>query len=80
MNDIQFSIYPNPATQNYVKVKSESEISEISIYSMSGTLIRNLIASGNKIEYLDVSMLSPGIYIVSIKSDGKAYRQKLIRK
>ncbi len=78
-NDL--SIYPNPVAQLlYIGKESDKKYSEISIIDLSGKLIlqkRDHYAG----KAIDVSALVPGTYIiVSKSSEGKVYKNKLIKK
>lgn len=74
-----FSIYPNPASGNFIKVKGEKEIGQISIFSMTGKLCYQVEAAGKEISFVDVSSLDSGVYIIRIETEGKYFQQKLIR-
>ena len=71
----KISIYPNPASEQiFITTDNESEfVSSVNISDLSGRLL--LTASSDKI---DVSELSPGIYLVSIKTNSAAHTGKLI--
>lgn len=73
-----FRIYPNPVTSNFLKLKAEQEIDLINIYCLSGELVSTREASGADV-FVDVSMLSPGTYIIKIEMDGRQYEQKMIK-
>lgn len=75
------SIYPNPVAQLlYIGKESDKRYSEISIIDMSGKLILQK-KDHQPGKAIDVSSLVPGTYmIVSKTTDGKVYRNKLIKK
>lgn len=66
-------IYPNPAA-NTLNVRSPYPGAEIEIYTLTG---QKLIATNQ--QQIDVSGLSPGIYILTLKHDSKVYKTKFIK-
>ncbi len=69
------NIYPNPASnQLYVKLKS-SDLIRFEIRSISGKIIKegSLISSN----YIDVSRINSGTYIIKISVGNSLYRQKI---
>ncbi|MFR9166501.1 MAG: T9SS type A sorting domain-containing protein [Dysgonomonas sp.] len=70
-------IYPNPFI-DYIYVEGASGNTDVKITDISGKTVLDKSADSNQI---DVSSLSPGIYIVSVKTaDGDTYIQKMIKK
>ncbi len=74
-----FSIYPNPVSGNYLKLKANQSIGDITIYSMNGELCHKSNAGGTNTAFVDVSKLNAGTYIIKIMLDGKLVQQKMIR-
>jgi len=60
-NNSRISLFPNPVKNNLYVVTAKNEIDRVEIYSMSGLLI-----SVHKSTSIDVSKLSPGIYIARV--------------
>jgi len=75
-----FKIYPNPVTQNFLKIEAGQSMGEISIYSLNGEVCQQANASGSEMAIVDVSMLGAGTYVIKIKVDGKFYHQKMIKR
>lgn len=69
------NIYPNPASnQLYVKLKS-SDLVHFEIRSVSGKIIKEgALVSSN---YIDVSRINSGTYIIKIRVGNSLYRQKI---
>ena len=69
------NIYPNPASnQLYVKLKS-SDLVHFEIRSISGKIIKEgTLASTN---YIDISRINSGTYIIKIRVGNSSYRQKI---
>jgi hypothetical protein len=59
------NIYPNPV-QNTLNIISEIPFDKLKIYTLQGELIYE-----TKINKIDVSLLSTGVYFISVKIDGK---------
>lgn len=59
---ISFSLYPNPAVESF-KINSASKILSVSIYNLSG----NLVKSFDSQDSYNVANLGTGLYLVSIQ-------------
>ena len=71
-----FSIGPNPASDRVMIITSDNSIiSECRIFSLSGALICTRKPEDN---FLDVSDLAVGIYLVEVESEGVVGREKLV--
>ncbi|MEA3495047.1 MAG: T9SS type A sorting domain-containing protein [Bacteroidota bacterium] len=78
-----FSIHPNPSKGLFTVDYSISKISEviIQIMDMNGVLLKEYIKynnPGNYSEHFDISQLSSGIYLCSIKTSTFTKTIKLI--
>ena len=58
----QLAIYPNPA-KDVLKINNISDNQEVTIYSISGTIIKKVSVSGDA--EINISELRPGMYVVS---------------
>jgi hypothetical protein len=76
--DSHFSIYPNPAT-DWVSVINTglTDIEAISVYDMNGKII---ISETVPVNFLNVSEMSSGMYIVKIISRSESRLIKLLVK
>jgi hypothetical protein len=78
-NGEKFSIYPNPAinmfTLNINNLANESI--EVNIYNIAGKLVKSVVVNED-INQVDISNLSDGIYVVSVKTNNLIENQKLI--
>lgn len=69
------SFYPNPASKTLTVIVSRK--SEISIYNLSGTIVyANYLIKGK--QFIDISSLSSGTYIIKIKNNIEVNTGKLI--
>lgn len=69
------SVYPNPAT-DVINVKSDSKITQISIYDFAGKVVKTTAETS-----VNVENLAKGSYVVSIKyADGTTESKKVIKK
>jgi PQQ-dependent dehydrogenase (s-GDH family) len=77
-NDKSIDIYPNPAINYFVIYNYKLSTQQITLYDISGKLIRNI--QGKELATrVDVSNLSNGVYVLSIKGiDGKNLRTEKI--
>ncbi|MGK0211301.1 MAG: hypothetical protein ACI9D4_001625 [Polaribacter sp.] len=85
VNDLfseQFLIYPNPV-ENILKIDmlESFEDLEISIYSIEGRLLISEEIKNNTTAYsIDLSLLTPSIYFLKIRSeDGKEISKKIVK-
>ncbi|MGA9211695.1 T9SS type A sorting domain-containing protein [Kaistella sp.] len=69
------SVYPNPAT-DVINVKSDNKISLISLFDISGKLVKTTAEST-----MNVQDLAKGSYVVSVKyADGTTETKKVVKK
>ena len=72
-----FSIFPNPAT-NQLNIQSENvAIQHLEIFNLSGK--RVLQQTYNATEAIDVSSLAKGLYIIKIETDSGSFTKKLVK-
>lgn len=68
-------IYPNP-TSNILKVETSLTIDKVEVYNVIGRKIDTLLFNNNEV---DVSDLTPGIYLLKIHSEGSIGAKKFIK-
>ncbi|HSD07222.1 T9SS type A sorting domain-containing protein [Flavobacterium sp.] len=70
------NLYPNPVTAGKVYISSKKELDkEIIIFDVLGKKVLQTIISDKE---LNVSNLSPGVYIIKIKEEESTSSRKLI--
>jgi hypothetical protein len=73
------SLYPNPASSIiYIENTSTLAINAISIYSINGSLLREL-NDGQNFETIPVSDLASGVYFIKIKCNDKVVTKKFVK-
>jgi len=73
-----FKLYPNPATADVVYVTTEkNDAKKVKIFDVFGELVLSDRIT-NKI--LDISRLSPGVYVVQVTENEKSINRKLVIK
>jgi hypothetical protein len=78
-NDNHVFMYPNPGN-DYLNIKSNSEISRIEFFKLQGQLIKSLTTKNTEVS-IPISELTSEIYFVKIYlSNGKLWVDKLIKK
>lgn len=70
---IEFKVYPNP-TSDYLNIYSEEQILDVIIFNVQGKQV--LKSSQNR---LDVSSLSPGVYLLKIQTNTGSDLMKFIK-
>lgn len=72
------SFYPNPATNGKIFISSKSAAAkEVEIYDVLGKKVFQTISSSKEV---NISMLSPGVYIIKIRENDHNATRKLIIK
>ncbi len=71
-----FNLYPNPVSNGKVYVTSKNDLDkEIQIFDILGKKVLQTTLSSKE---LNVSNLSPGVYIIKIKEEDASTTRKLI--
>lgn len=76
MKNTQISIFPNPADNGFY-LPTNVSVDNFSIYDIRGALVLRALNANN---YVDVSKLQKGIYIVQLQAKEGIYQVKLIKK
>jgi len=74
--DNSVKIYPIPA-KNWLNIESEEEMREIRVYNLLGKEVLKL-EIGNLENQVDVSRLQSGIYYVTVETEKKEYKAKVV--
>jgi len=78
MADIAVSLYPNPVG-DLLTVTAETEISTICIYSMGGTILL-MQEAGSRKTTINMSGMSPGVYIIRIFTREGSFPRMVVKK
>lgn len=73
----EFIVYPNPVSDGFRLNTSEKNV-RISIYDLSGSLLLTKQISGN--EYINISTLPQGMYMVRVTTEMGMITKKVIKK
>jgi len=74
-----FKIYPNP-TAGIVKIEFDSMLkigSEISLFNVSGRLLKNYYVNNLQDQSLNLSEFGPGTYFLSLEVEGERLSKKV---
>jgi hypothetical protein len=72
------SLSPNPASQNItISLTNNKEALTMQIVDMSGKVVKSAILS-NQVNYVSLTGLSQGLYLVKLKGISETYTEKLI--
>lgn len=73
-----FKLYPNPATSNTVYITTtDNAHKNVRIYDVFGELVLTDRLTGHR---LDISRLSPGVYVVQVHEGQRSSNRKLVVK
>ena len=79
-NNLQFSLYPNPANQQ-TKLELNQKLQKpasLIIYSLEGKQVRSMmIAAGTKQMIISLDRMAPQLYMVVLRNEDGEIRQKL---
>ena len=75
-NNVEMIVYPNPVS-NVLKIKTDEEIQQISIFNMNGSLVKTL---NNNVNSIDLTHLNRGIYLVKVYTKHGIITKKIIKK
>lgn len=76
MKNDEILVYPNPST-GIINISAKNKISSIKIYSHMGKIVKNYGNLSNQ-HQLDLSLLSKGVYFISILSNDKTTTSKIV--
>jgi len=73
------SLYPNPVINKlFIKTNLKTDIKQVKIFDLNGRLLNDLVSYNEN--YVDLSDLSPGIYIIHLLlSNNTIYTTKIIK-
>ena len=75
---VGFKLYPNPALADVVYVTTEkNNLKEVRIYDVFGELVLTDKLTGKA---MNISRLSPGVYVVQVTENDKSITRKLVVK
>jgi hypothetical protein len=74
-----FVLFPNPVTSTLQLLSKAPLEREMLIFDITGRLVRNYLLT-NMQESIDISQLTPGVYVVAIYENGKrVFVQKVVK-
>lgn len=73
----KFVIYPNPVTSTAYISTNASAITRVTIYNLSGTLVKQFAGGEN---YLNLSGLNRGSYLVRVQTNDGDFQQIIVKK
>ena len=74
LTDITLLVYPNP-TKDYISINSNEHIITVDVYSLNG---KRIIHKQQATQGLDLSQMSPGVYILQVETAHKTYSRKIM--
>ncbi len=77
-NDLQ--LYPNPANEQlYVRYETTTKNAVVEIYDVTGQLVKQEKMNFSSTQQIDISNLSPGLYVLKITDGKKVNAQRFIK-
>ncbi|WP_183148134.1 T9SS type A sorting domain-containing protein [Chryseobacterium nematophagum] len=77
MKDDIVDIFPTP-TKDLITISSRENLKSYNIFDASGKMVLSSFLKGNKKE-IDLSILKPGNYIITIETETKTINEKIIK-
>ena len=75
-----FSLYPNPANNQLSVISYQQGKFSIDIYDALGQhVFSQQPAASSQQLLIDISDLNPGVYMLSVKADGKSFSKKIVK-
>ena len=71
---LEFTVYPNPS-RNYINIETQDLVKYVTIYNLQGMRVKET----TKINTVDVSSLSTGLYFVEVSTETERSVQKFIK-
>ncbi|WP_062122372.1 RICIN domain-containing protein [Geofilum rubicundum] len=76
----EIAMFPNPVVSSLtIAIPGDYEQVAVQVFDISGKTVLSTVVSGGESE-LDLSMFTPGIYLVNISGDEWSVNQKIIKK
>ena len=75
----QYYVFPNPA-DDVINVVAPSEIKRVEVFSASGQQVVNLLTAQLNNVTVDVSNLTPGVYVVKTHTTTGTEVQRIIKR
>ena len=76
---VDVNIYPNP-TSSILNLKvNNQQIKEVKIYNLMGKEVVKKSSRESKIENINISQLSTGMYLIQIKTDVSTFTKKIMK-
>jgi len=72
-------IYPNPASEK-LYIEAKEIITGVEIYSVDGRLVQAKSNGNNNFMNIEFGQLKPGLYYVRVKTTGRLYSEKVIKR
>jgi hypothetical protein len=80
---LSIQTYPNPAGQELaitIPSKWQGKKVNVELFNSKGSMAKaNTITTSNQVEPIDISNLTPGLYILKVTCNGQTARQKIIK-
>lgn len=79
-NDLDISLYPNPAQDILYLDFSEldADVNSIAVLNTQGKIVQQIQGNNNTVEALDVSRFAGGIYFISIQTDEGYFTSRVV--
>jgi len=73
---VPITLYPNPVTDN-VNIVTSADVVKVDVYTLAGVLVRR---TGAGLKTIDMSSLTPGSYLVKVRTEQGVFRQTIIKR
>lgn len=79
VNEVALTVFPNPTT-DYVNIETKGMIRHITIFDMTGRIVKQASPMTNNLTQLNLSELKNGVYLVEVKSENGNVVKKVVKR
>jgi hypothetical protein len=76
--EVDFSVYPNPATDHFFYMDAGKPIQMIQVYDLNGRVVQAIHGNGDVTQTVHLNNLGSGMYVVEVITNKGSGRKKLL--
>ena len=79
LNDIQFTVYPNPATTVVYVTRENDADAQVTILDVTGRCVKSVVMTEN-MSSINIDDVESGVYFIMVQQEGNSSVRKLVVK